>query len=234
MLLTDQLNFFMEALNKAGEISIPVNKPFTPSHPKKSIWWDNECDSMQKQKEAALNEYKKYATTDNFLLYKKCEAKAKKLYKSKAKNSWVQFCSSLNANTSISTVWKKAKRLKNAPVTNINVSNDIAEQILNKITPLSDFKNKYNVPPSSSNDVILNEITMEELNFAINQTHDTAPGYDQITYSMLRNMGFLAKKYLLDIFNLIWLYADVPEVLKECLVILILKPGKKPKTGKLI
>lgn len=56
----------------------------------------------------------------------------------------------------------------------------------------------------------------------------TAPGHDEITYSMLRHLNSLYKGVLLQLYNEIWMTGIFPRSWKECILIPLLKPGKDP------
>nr|CAH7760022.1 unnamed protein product [Callosobruchus chinensis] len=70
--------------------------------------------------------------------------------------------------------------------------------------------------------------TLEELEWAINKSPSTAPGYDHITYSMLNKLPSNAKIFLLHIFNDIWVGKKCLNSWKNAIVVPILKPGKNP------
>ncbi len=60
-----------------------------------------------------------------------------------------------------------------------------------------------------------------ELKIAINNSKNTTPGRDMISYSMLKNVPEVAIKALLDLYNHIW-----NEDWKSTIVIPVEKPGK--------
>ena len=68
--------------------------------------------------------------------------------------------------------------------------------------------------------------TIEELEFALKDRGDSAPGPDEIYYSMLKNLAPSGKKLLLDLMNRILKDGKFPEQWKESLIIPILKEGK--------
>lgn len=224
----EKITIFVDAIDKSCKMSMPLNKPFLPSHPKKAIWWDNECEEAQSQKIKALKLYKLHSSLDNFVSYKRYEAKAKKLYKMKSKEAWAKFCSTLSSTTPINEIWNTVKRLKSYSP-HRDISDNIVDAVLNKLAPPSVNKqNNKETATDNTNNPLLRKFSLSELEFSIKLSRDTSPGVDQITYTMLSHLGPLAKKLLLDIFNLIWLNGDVPTLMKQCIVILILKHGKDP------
>lgn len=65
-----------------------------------------------------------------------------------------------------------------------------------------------------------------ELKIAINNSKNTAPGRDMISYSMLKNLPEVAFKAILDLYNHIWSEGILPKDWKSAIVIPIVKPGK--------
>ena len=68
--------------------------------------------------------------------------------------------------------------------------------------------------------------TKDELKRALDKTGQTAPGKDEICYSMLKHLseGSLGKLLLLH--NKVWYKGRIPGSLKEAIIIPIWKPGK--------
>lgn len=63
------------------------------------VWCDNECTQATKKQKLAFCELKSKFNLENFIRRKK--------------KSWKNGCTSINANTNISTVWKRDKACKN-------------------------------------------------------------------------------------------------------------------------
>ena len=61
---------------------------------------------------------------------------------------------------------------------------------------------------------------------ALNQSHDSATGPDEIHYQMLKHLTESSLQALLSIFNNIWTTGDFPEDWRLATVIPIPKPGK--------
>ena len=55
---------------------------------------------------------------------------------------------------------------------------------------------------------------------------NTAPGEDNIVYEMLKHLPDETKKFLLDLYNLIWCSSVLPESWTISIILAILKPGK--------
>ena len=70
------------------------------------------------------------------------------------------------------------------------------------------------------------EITMEEMEYALNLAKDSSPGPDEVCYSMLKNLAPSGKKLLLELYDRVLKEGKFPKQWKEALVIPILKEGK--------
>ena len=79
---------------------------------------------------------------------------------------------------------------------------------------------------SSNNEEYNNPFNLDELKDAINKSHDTATGPDEIHYQMLKHLPPKSLKTLLAIFNDIWETGKFPESWELATIIPIPKPGK--------
>ena len=72
-------------------------------------------------------------------------------------------------------------------------------------------------------------LTEDELEYALSLAKkDSAPGADEVSYSMLRNLAPSGKALLLNLLNRAFKEGKFPEKWKEALIIPILKEGKQP------
>ncbi|GFX56044.1 putative RNA-directed DNA polymerase from transposon X-element [Trichonephila clavipes] len=67
---------------------------------------------------------------------------------------------------------------------------------------------------------------MTELKKALLQAHNTSPGLDGITYTMLRHLSPNSLTNILFLFNRVWKEHCFPSSWREVIVIPIRKPGK--------
>lgn len=72
-------------------------------------------------------------------------------------------------------------------------------------------------------------VSERELDDTLKEVSDTTPGPDEITYSMLKNLGASGKKLLLDLLNKVFDEGKLPEDWKLAYVVPILKEGKDPE-----
>ena len=70
-------------------------------------------------------------------------------------------------------------------------------------------------------------ITEEELDYVLQQSKDSTPGKDEITYSMIKNLGTKGKEQFLYLLNKIFNEGKFPGKWKEAYIIPILKNGKE-------
>jgi len=77
------------------------------------------------------------------------------------------------------------------------------------------LEDKYNVP-----------LTLRELRNALDECKNSAPGKDEICYSMLRHLSDNGMNKVLNVFNRVWEEGKIPVGWKEAVIVLIRKPGK--------
>ena len=94
------------------------------------------------------------------------------------------------------------------------------------LTP--DYVEEYQTPVTTScnNNIFLEPFSMNELNYAINLSNNTAPGHDEITYPIIAHLPHNVKDFLLIIFNKIYIDGEEVEEFKNVIVVPILKPQK--------
>ena len=86
---------------------------------------------------------------------------------------------------------------------------------------------KFNLNFKSSNtEEYNNPFNLVELKEAINKSHDTATGPDDMHYQMLKHLPPKSLQALLDIFNDIWETGKFPESWELSTIIPVPKPGK--------
>lgn len=215
-----------EKIHSAAQKCFVEKKPFIPHKRTKSVWWDQECTRVIEKRKNALQQYRAIPSVDNFLECKKVMAESKRFLKLKARNSWKGFCNNLNVNTSSVEIWNQVRRMQGNTINNKNCSQECAGEVLNELTPDSANKRIIEITDNQIDHPLLQPFTMNELEQALKKTANTAPGNDSITYDMLYHLSYETKKFLVIMYNKIFLEGEPIDVLKTVKVVPILKPGK--------
>lgn len=228
---------FIEALNRAAEKSIPRSKD---SNQKKSrhkhigkTWWNAGCQEAVNRRKTLYKQYIQNPNINNLLAFKKQDAISKKIFNEAKRNKWREFCSSLNKNVPIKEVWSKVNVFKNRGKrqarNSIQEDDEWIEPFYSKLTPCWVQNKQVEACRTSQAHPLLNKFNDQELNQALKNHCNTAPGVDNIHYAMLYNLPKQSKKLLLTVLNSIWLgQSEIPEQWYEYIVVPILKPGKPP------
>ena len=224
---------FVNAINKAALKSIPTLPTFKKNVKPPNPWWTETCSELVNERKRALKLYTNNITYDNFINYQKVNAQTKKFLKSQKRASWIKFCSRLNRNTPISSIWNTLRRFKNYDCSK-NTENNTSEWLENFVDSLAppfvtnrlnDLEPDGNLHP---NHPISKEITLEELILCTKNRFNTAPGKDNIHYLMLENLPYEAKLYLLKIYNYILTSGTIPPEWSDVIIVPVLKGNKNP------
>ena len=70
--------------------------------------------------------------------------------------------------------------------------------------------------------------SMIEFENALNSSNNSAPGKDNISFEMIKNLAPLAKSFILKYYNHLWKNKMFPKDWKHAIIIPIAKPGKDP------
>lgn len=221
---SETLTQLIQNISNAADAAIPIKRPLT-SKSSRPIWWDEECYDIMKSRLDALKTYKSISNFDNYLKFQKLDAQAKRTFHKKRRNSWKNFISKLNKSTPISNIWTYIKKIanKNPNVNKQPIPTAIIDEHLNKIAPPTATNNQY-LRNKHYNNMLDNPFNLDELNMALKNARNTAPGMDNITSMILLNLTGLAKHLLLNVYNNWWLQSEYTETLKEIVIILVKKP----------
>ena len=208
---------------------------------------------MVRERQATLRKFKTNSSSENLNKYKQQRAKTRRIIKGAKRSSWRTFISKINSNTNPKKIWdfikKIANKNTNKPINHLSqgntkaknekhIANLIAENFAqvsftknysnqfnsirikeekNKIKFTSDKTESYNQP-----------FTLTELQDSISKSNNSAPGPDEIHYTLLKELPTISLKYLLDIYNNIWISGNIPTIWKQAITIPILKKQKYP------
>nr|CAH7735697.1 unnamed protein product [Callosobruchus chinensis] len=198
--IENKYSWFINNINVAAEASIPEKKPFKIKARPPPPWWDLECARALNERREALETYKAMGTLENYINCRRILAKTKKIFNRKARNKWKSWISGLNKDTSNKQLWRQAKIIQRInDNSNFNACSDFSweEDMLHKLAPpyVTNFKNTDITTTNQYNNLLEQRFTLTELDWAIKKSTCTAPGFDQITYSMLDNLPNKALRY---------------------------------------
>ena len=179
------------------------------------------------------------------------QARTKKLFKQKKRDSWKNYVSSVNVNTPSKKVWDMIQKItgKNVacPMHHLKDDNgplitdrvEIANTLSAAIEKSSSSENyskefqstkaqkeKHKINFKTNRNLRYNKFTMRDLKRSLKKSNDSSPGPDQIHYEILRHLPIETLHILLDIINETWKSDTLPESWREALIISIPKPGK--------
>ena len=225
---TDHIADFTSSLIDISEKFIPKT---STNPKKSNPWYNDDCKEAIKQIKETLSRFCKFQTKDNFNTYRVFRAKARRTIKSSKRKSWRTYVSNLNYKTPIKKVWdmvrKISKKSKAASHQHLNsnfnggaetkatTKKDIADTLGDAFRKTSsnsnypeEFRNyqkhqeKINLNfKFSNNEEYNNRFNLDELKDAINKSHDTATGPDEIHYQMLKHLPSKSLQTPLDIFK---------------------------------
>uniref|UniRef100_A0A2A4JIU8 Reverse transcriptase domain-containing protein n=1 Tax=Heliothis virescens TaxID=7102 RepID=A0A2A4JIU8_HELVI len=183
-------------------------------------YWSSELSKAIAERRLALANLRGCPSSRNLDILKEKISTAQRLIRRARCNSFQQFCTSVDETTSASEMWRKMRWLKGRLVPNTSVDKEKAERLLKDLTP--DFVCPPRPSFKSNNTVLESPIVMPELINCI-KTTDTAPGSDQISFSMIKHLPPTGKQMLLQIYNQCLSLGFVPQQWRQIKVVPIPK-----------
>ena len=240
---------FTERIIQAANKSIPVIKPFRGK--RKLPFWNDDIKGKIIERKKNIRLYKNTLNPQNRNKITELTREIRQLITKAKTESWRQYTSTINHKVSTKEVYDKVRTLsgksKNTEIKSINKidgtsttnQTEIANTIKNTFeyiysnnnmnTNLSNLKQQSITneifPEDTNNEPYNDNITMKELEDAIEQTNGSSPGPDRIHYDMLKNLTHEGKCVLLELYNKA-LNDELPQNWKHSLIIPIKKPGK--------
>ena len=167
--------------------------------------------------------------------------------------SWQKYVSSISDTTSITKVWQKFRKINSSyikpprhallenglPVHDSQEISNILGRNIEAISSVNSMDAHFKCIKTREEAVQLNFETLEdifynrkfteiEFEYALSNCNSSAPGKDNINFEMLKNLAPIAKAYLLQFYNHLWIKHLFPKVWKHAIVIPVAKPGKDP------
>ena len=242
---------FVTLITNAADNSIPKSNSENLKYP--IPWWNAECDKIVSLRKAARRRYRRTGAIEDKIHLNRTTAIAKRTLKGSRLSSIRNYISSINSETPLSKIFKKFSKISGKyrpsplPIIQDPTTNEIlhdpqsTSNILcnhfSCISSISNFDPNFSIfkaqeearplPIESDNTEPYNDqISMREFKEALRKSKDTAPGGDNISYILLRNLDKTAQEFLLSIFNKIFSGHVFPESWRESILIPILKPNK--------
>lgn len=227
-----------EIINEAANISIPVFERRKTLDNKRGFeykkWWTKECSEAVAQRRLSFKVFRNSLSPDSYDKYRKYALKAKNVINKAKETSWQHLCSDLvNKNTTFA--WKIVKSFQGngKPMENRALeSKEIAEGFMSVVVPDYVYKQDEICRPQFAiqDNRIAEDFTLTEMKLVLDsKKKDTATGYDDISYSMIKNIPLTGQEIILNLFNNIWKEGgeNIPEKWKEHVIHPILKQGKE-------
>ena len=221
---------FTKCLQDISDKTIPKSNPLKKKL--KPPWWNEKCTQAIKSREKARKKYLKSKTTTTKETFNQAKAEARNTLIEVQKLAWQDFISKMTYKTNSKTVWNMVNRFRGKffdSVTCLKINNTIITEDKEKADALAqhydnmakdsnldpDFKivkitkenefneNLPNIRHDNENNLNKN-LTMFELNQALNSKRNSSPGGDTIAYEMLKQLPNESKIELLKLINTSW------------------------------
>ena len=247
--INDAVQHITECIISAAEEAIP--KTSGTLRPKVVPWWCAELQQAKQIKQRALYKYIAQHTPANREAYNRARAHFRALRKRKRKESWINYVSSINSDTRLDKIWQKIHRLngkykttsppilKNAQGDLVADPVEVAEMFGASLENISRGSAEPQFtrisqqcrPPNfrgGTHETYNNVFSLDELNHALRDVVHTAPGEDQVSYTLLKHLPNETLDYILKLYNRIWTTHRFPVDWLIAIVLPFEKPEKDP------
>ena len=212
---------------------------------KRTSWWNIECSRAVAARRYARKRLEKYPNERNAQLYKEKTAEARRLCRMAKRESFQSYVETLQYDTPTGAVWRKIRSLKSniivddMPivvdgnlVTESVIKADLYAEHLQKISQagghivLDDFESKLKLASTKIETQYNNQITLQELEYALATCKNRSPGIDDIPNILLKNLPQNILLEILSLFNQSFKTGHIPDSWKVGVVVPIWKPAK--------
>ena len=246
--IDDAIDFLVTILFSAGLQSIPRCSGIFKRRP--VPWWTDKCYEAHRTMRAAFTRYRRRRCEYYLVEFRKARARFRFIIKKARKDSWKIFIASINSKTPISVVWKKVRKISgkfapsNPPVLKINgvnvadpqlVANEFAKHFSHVSKkggdrPFARYRERMEQGginfSSNRNESYNMPFTMVELKSALSKCSESAPGPDDITYSMIKHVPENTLSFILGLINRIFREHNFPKLWELAKFLPFVKPGK--------
>ena len=246
----EEITVFTEKLVEIACEHIPMTSAFQQKRSKP--WFDEECKAAKRERNRANRLNKRYPCLNNAIKAKIANAKARRTFNYKKRESWKKYVSSINSRTPTNKVWNMIRKItgKNIPSNLLHLKDENGNAITNKTEIINKLGSTFENNSSSANyskefqkvkkaaeekpldfttkdnKFYNKKFRLRDLKRAIKKSKDTSPGPDSVHYKLLKNLPDETLKILLKIINRHWDSGTFPESWKKALLLPIPKPGK--------
>jgi len=235
---------YNKVLLSAASKSIPRGRQrnYDPS-------WSTELAKLQENLNKARDMMEKYPTDENVAEYNKIKTAYIKEKLTQTRKSWHEKTATLNLERDTTKLWNLTKTLNEETPSRSKTVLKVNNELLTEKKAANEFAKFYRkesslmIPQEKMKDTkkavqdqakdcqskpcMKEDLKIGELEAAMRKLKPKkAPGPDGVSNDMLKHLGPIAKKTLLEIFNRCWHAGEVPQTWKEAHVIPILKKGK--------
>ena len=105
----DKMAIFSSTLLDIAADNIPKTSPFPKR--KAGPWFDEDCQAAEKERNKANRLANKYPGAANSMRVRLIQARTKKSFKQKKRDSWKNYVSSVNVNTPSKEVWNMIRKI---------------------------------------------------------------------------------------------------------------------------
>lgn len=221
-------DMFLDAIQTAANEFIPYikipqhfNTKFSPKQ-----YWNPELSKAVAERRLALAIFRRCPSPVNLENLQDKISSAQRVIRLARCRSFQRFCSSIDETSSPSVMWRKMKWMKGyrSSTNNSCLDREQVNGMLNNLAP------DYVSPPQpefQSNNVYLeSDITLQEIINSIKK-NDTAPGSDEISFSMIKHLPTIGKSLLLCLYNRIFYSGFVPLQWRDVKIVPIPKPNRE-------
>ena len=240
---------FTDALVSSANRAIPVT---TGSRPPSRNWWFHS--PRMKEVNHRVNRLRKIfrrtRSQANLELLKEAVAHARQVAQEEKEAKWLEWCEGFSNFTSLKELWSCLQRVtgggKKRTPAHPNPAEEAESLVLSytqraattqlpidaqrrqeQLLPERTARIRTAIERPDSSD---RPFTLQELQRAKKMSKDTAPGENNITYSMLRSMGPAGESAMLALVNASWSAGRLPETWKTAVIHPIPKPKEPNKT----
>lgn len=233
-------DYFMLKITAAVTASTPPKRKIDPSKHRNPVpWWDSDCDRIKRIRQAAHKKWQFTRKEEDYMLYKKLRSDARRTFRTKKRQSFREFASTVNFTRDMTYTWNKARIFKSSWVNTKTTatqqqqpnSSNILEALDNLVgqpspQEISDFiatDQNFDTPLDAFFD---RPFTYAEFNTALYSRGDkSSPGIDGINYEILKHIPISYHLLLLDIFNSMYEKNEYPTAWKNTYVHFASKPN---------